>query len=95
MYGLRTGNHESLFFKSVLEILASLEFRDKLGYHTEWRLLNTSTHFGIPQNRSRTYLVGAWLSLLSEPRFDWPEPVPMVNLSTFLGINTAKGLATF
>jgi DNA (cytosine-5)-methyltransferase 1 len=42
----------------------------KLGYTTDWRLLNAS-HFGVPQLRPRV-IIAAVQSDLAD-RFDWPE----------------------
>lgn len=46
---------------------------EKLGYRTDWRLLNASD-FGVPQLRPRVVIVA-----IQEERgtfFDWPEPNP-------------------
>ncbi len=45
----------------------------KLGYHTEWRLLNASD-FGVPQLRPRVVIVALRKELVEA--FDWPEVAP-------------------
>lgn len=45
----------------------------KLGYHTEWRLLNASD-FGVPQLRPRVVIVALRKELVEA--FDWPEVQP-------------------
>lgn len=45
----------------------------KLGYHTEWRLLNSSD-FGVPQLRPRVVIVALRKELVEA--FDWPEVDP-------------------
>jgi DNA (cytosine-5)-methyltransferase 1 len=54
-------------------------------YAVSWRLLNTKDH-GIPQNRSRVYIVGIRKEHLAKgtPQFKWPAPVPAQNLASFL-----------
>lgn len=46
---------------------------DKLGYHTEWRLLNASD-FGVPQLRPRVVIVAIRKDLADI--FDWPTALP-------------------
>lgn len=45
----------------------------KLGYHTDWRLLNASD-FGVPQLRPRVVIVALRKDLVDA--FDWPEVQP-------------------
>ncbi|MBX7535210.1 DNA cytosine methyltransferase [Qipengyuania sp. GH1] len=45
----------------------------KLGYHTDWRLLNASD-FGVPQLRPRVVIVALRKDLVDA--FDWPEVEP-------------------
>jgi DNA (cytosine-5)-methyltransferase 1 len=45
----------------------------KLGYHTEWRLLNASD-FGVPQLRPRVIIVALRKDLVEA--FDWPDVKP-------------------
>ncbi|MCJ8333961.1 MAG: DNA (cytosine-5-)-methyltransferase, partial [Epibacterium sp.] len=45
----------------------------KLGYHTDWRLLNASD-FGVPQLRPRVVIVA--LRKEFSTRFAWPEALP-------------------
>jgi len=46
---------------------------DKLGYRTDWRLLNASD-YGVPQLRPRVVIVA--LQKERADYFDWPEPNP-------------------
>ena len=63
------------FLSAVFEDYRALlkEQLKKLGYHTEWRLLNASD-FGVPQLRPRVVIV-AVKSGLSDV-FDWPTALP-------------------
>lgn len=45
----------------------------KLGYHTDWRLLNASD-FGVPQLRPRVVIVAVRKDLVEA--FDWPTALP-------------------
>ena len=45
----------------------------KLGYHTDWRLLNSSD-FGVPQLRPRVVIVALRKDLVEA--FDWPDVLP-------------------
>ena len=45
----------------------------KLGYHTDWRLLNASD-YGVPQLRPRVVIVALRKDLVEA--FDWPEVLP-------------------
>ncbi len=45
----------------------------KLGYHTEWRLLNASD-FGVPQLRPRVVIVALRKDMVEA--FDWPDVMP-------------------
>lgn len=45
----------------------------KLGYHTEWRLLNASD-FGVPQLRPRVVIVALRKDMADG--FDWPDVMP-------------------
>ena len=45
----------------------------KLGYHTDWRLLNASD-FGVPQLRPRVVIVALRRDLVEA--FDWPDVLP-------------------
>ena len=46
---------------------------EKLGYHTDWRLLNASD-FGVPQLRPRVVIVA--MQMERSDLFDWPEAKP-------------------
>lgn len=46
---------------------------DKLGYHSDWRLLNASD-FGVPQLRPRVIIVAIRKDLVEA--FDWPTALP-------------------
>lgn len=58
---------------TFLTIEASLV---KAGYKVESRVLNSSTHGNIPQNRERIYIV-AFRDQQSYDSFVWPEPIPL------------------
>lgn len=45
----------------------------KLGYHTEWRLLNASD-YGVPQLRPRVVIVALRKDMVDA--FDWPDVLP-------------------
>lgn len=63
------------FLSAVFEdYRASLKIQlSKLGYHTEWRLLNASD-FGVPQLRPRVVIVALKRELVDI--FDWPTVLP-------------------
>lgn len=63
------------FLSAVFEdYRASLKAQlSKLGYHTEWRLLNASD-FGVPQLRPRVVIVALKKNLSDV--FDWPTVLP-------------------
>lgn len=63
------------FLSAVFEdYRASLKSQlSKLGYHTEWRLLNASD-FGVPQLRPRVVIVALKKELTDV--FDWPTALP-------------------
>lgn len=63
------------FLSAVFEdYRASLKVQlSKLGYHTEWRLLNASD-FGVPQLRPRVVIVALKKDLSDV--FDWPTVLP-------------------
>lgn len=63
------------FLSAVFEdYRASLKAQlSKLGYHTEWRLLNASD-FGVPQLRPRVVIVALRKDLSDV--FDWPTVLP-------------------
>jgi DNA (cytosine-5)-methyltransferase 1 len=46
---------------------------DKLGYKTDWRLLNASD-YGVPQLRPRVVIVA--IQTARSEHFDWPDPLP-------------------
>lgn len=67
---------------------------DKLGYHTEWRLLNASD-FGVPQLRPRVVIVALRRDLTD--LFDWPTvsphnpPTVGATLHDLMGANGWRG----
>lgn len=67
----------------------------KLGYHTDWRLLNASD-FGVPQLRPRVVIVALRKDLVDA--FDWPEvqphnpPTVGTCLSDLMGANGWRGV---
>ncbi len=56
---------QGVFLNYVLEHLGSL------GYKLEWKVLNSS-HFGIPQKRSRLFIIG---TLEKDRKIQFPEPL--------------------
>ena len=84
-------NVASITFKkhrpSFYGILAKLEsIRDDDGarvYQTEWRVLDTKIHGGLPQSRPRVYIVGALHKRQEHPIF-WPPDIGATALSRFL-----------
>ena len=65
------------------DILNHLE-RDQ-HYSIQWKILNTKD-YGIPQTRERLYFIGI-LNEHLENEFNFPEKVPMKNLSLFIDEN--------
>ena len=51
---------------------------DLRDYTVKWKVLNTRD-LGIPQNRPRLFMVGSRVG-----DFEWPQPVPMADLSEFV-----------
>lgn len=49
-----------------------LDALDRLGYHTDWQILNAKD-FGVPQNRKRVFA----LSTLTKNAYTFPEPFPL------------------
>lgn len=62
-------------FKVILEIL-----EEKLGYKTYTKILNSSTHANVPQNRERIFIVAFDKEQVANHRdFRFPEPIPLTN----------------
>ena len=60
-------------FKIILEIL-----ENKLGYKTFTKVLNSSTHANIPQNRERIFIVAFDKEqVCNYESFKFPEPIPL------------------
>lgn len=60
-------------FKIIIEILEK-----KLGYKTYTKVLNSSTHANIPQNRERIFIVAFDpLQVKNHNKFTFPEPIPL------------------
>lgn len=60
-------------FKVILEIL-----EDKLGYKAYTKILNSSTHSNVPQNRERIFIVAFDTKQVSNHGdFKFPEPIPL------------------
>lgn len=53
-----------------------LEICNNLGYHTQFRVLNTKKHGNVPQNRERVFLVG-FRDRDSYAAFQYPEEIPL------------------
>lgn len=70
----------------------------KLGYHTDWRLLNASD-FGVPQLRPRVVIVALRKDLVDA--FDWPDvephnpPTVGQCLGDLMGANGWRGLESW
>lgn len=47
-----------------------------LGYHIKVKVLNSSTHGNVPQNRERVYIVG-FRSIEEHDAFEFPKPIPL------------------
>ena len=60
-------------FKVILEIL-----EEKLGYKTYTKVLNSSTHANVPQNRERIFIVAFdETQVPNHEVFKFPEPIPL------------------
>ena len=60
-------------FKIIIEILEK-----KLGYKTYTKVLNSSTHANIPQNRERIFIVAFDpLQVKKHDKFNFPEPITL------------------
>ncbi|WP_235832043.1 DNA cytosine methyltransferase [Flavobacterium ranwuense] len=62
-------------FKIILEIL-----EEKLGYKAYTKILNSSTHANVPQNRERIFIVAFDKEQVeNHGDFRFPEPIPLTN----------------
>lgn len=60
-------------FKVILEIL-----EEKLGYKAYTKILNSSTHANVPQNRERIFIVAFDTKQVSNhAAFKFPDPIPL------------------
>ncbi len=59
---------------------------EKLGYTIFYKVLNTS-HFGLPQNRERIYIIGFYKDFIKYPRFSFPLKNIITKLENILEIN--------
>ncbi|RXR33564.1 DNA cytosine methyltransferase [Flavobacterium piscinae] len=60
-------------FKIIIEIL-----EEKLGYKTYTKVLNSSTHANVPQNRERIFIVAFDpKQVTNHNNFKFPEPIPL------------------
>lgn len=72
----------------TFEVVKShLEQLKPLGYHVEWRVLNTRIHGGLPQNRERVFIAG---TRDKDHGIAWPEPVPMDPFQDYIDWNNTK-----
>lgn len=67
-----------LKFPEVLTLIidalrGAFDGRGPNSYFVEWKILNTDVHGGIPQSRSRLYIVGLLRGEMNSPFF-WPPP---------------------
>ena len=52
---------------------AYLEAMEKLGYHSQYQVLNAKD-FGVPQNRERVYMVSVRKDILGDSQYEFPRP---------------------
>ena len=71
-----------IFFNNILKLLQDLKI-----YDVYWKVLNTKD-YGIPQNRERLYIIGIRKNL--RKTFNWPTPVKMKNLISFIDKNDTQ-----
>lgn len=55
----------------------------RFGYKADWKLLRAHEH-GVPQNRDRVFIVAILKDRLTVPKLQWPSPLPLVPLASFL-----------
>ena len=71
-------------FSDVFEaIISTLQSMAGSKYEVHWDLRNTRIHGGLPQDRTRIYVVGILKSKLKN-QFRWPPPVACVPLASLL-----------
>lgn len=90
---------ESFVFENVRHLVSiekgvlfkkMLSWFEKLGYKVFWKVLNCR-HFGIPQNRTRVFIVGLHTSKHRNSVFEFPKPFSKENtLSEFFNKDFIK-----
>lgn len=61
-------NKKDKYGETWKKIWNEIEKLRELGYHVDWRLINTRD-YGIPQNRTRVYIIGTL-----KGSYEWPKP---------------------
>ena len=80
--GLLQGKHKKVFDK-IMVLLQGVERRGKPLYHVEFKVVNTCELTGIPQNRPRVYILGAYKTLMQRhgvTEFTWPHQALWTNM---------------
>lgn len=63
-----------VIFTFIIDALrGAFDGRGPNSYFVEWKILSTNIHGGIPQSRSRLYIVGLLRGKMNSPFF-WPPP---------------------
>ena len=80
--GLLTSHAD--FFCNVLEAIKSIKEPTTMepAYFTMYRVLNSSEHGGVPQDRRRVYIVCIRRFGAKRLEFQWPGPIPCPPLSS-------------
>ena len=64
-------------FSEIIKLLRQIQHHGQAFYQVTWKVLNSRTHSGLPQNRPRVFIIGIAKHLLhSGVRFEWPPTVP-------------------
>jgi DNA (cytosine-5)-methyltransferase 1 len=73
-------------FVGIIRELHGIKTDGMPAYTVTWELLNSRLHSGLPQNRTRLYIVGVATSQVDEGAkpFAWPAKIPMKPLNTVL-----------
>ena len=76
---LATHNRYGPFFRTILAKLINTGL-----YDVDYSVLDTKKHGGIPQSRTRVYIVGVLKSKQVYP-LRWPREIPMQPIHKFVG----------
>ena len=76
--------HHKDFLLWFLKTLCAIKEPDTTtpAYDISWKVLNTKTHGGLPQNRERVFIAGVRKSC-QQCAMVWPQPMPMRTLTSF------------